>query len=240
MPTLELNGKLFAEQSGTGPVKLKIDELTESTANAGIRLTHPLKSSAGDDIMTADGALHNINFDNVANSAIHVNKLNIPNDTISGDKVHGGSISNSILDTSIVFPVGHVLNTKYNRTNNAVSLSGGQWTDTGLNISHATLSGSYVLIFGYVVVNHGYTADNSLRLRIMMNSSTEIFNDNGPTEYGNGDGNESYTFKMFFNYLYNPGNTNNNNYRIDVNSSSGAVAQNSSAYSTITLLEIKQ
>lgn len=81
MPTLEINGKLFAEQSGTGPVKLKIDELTESTANAGIRLTHPLKSSAGDDIMTADGALHNINFDNVANNAI------------SGDKIHGGIIS---------------------------------------------------------------------------------------------------------------------------------------------------
>ena len=55
MPTLELNGKLFAEQSGTGPVKLKIDELTESTANAGIRLAHPLKSSAGDDILNSDG-----------------------------------------------------------------------------------------------------------------------------------------------------------------------------------------
>lgn len=87
MPTLEINGKLFAEQSGTGPVKLKIDELTESTANAGIRLTHPLKSSGGDEILSPSGTVSNLSKLSLTPSAA-------PSNPVQGDMYLDSSDNN--------------------------------------------------------------------------------------------------------------------------------------------------
>ena len=123
-------------------------------------------------------------------------------------------------------------------TSTPIAANGNTFTASGLNKDFSISSANnQILIFGYVTVNHGYTADNSFKLEILADS-TPIFTEPSTSEYGNGDGNESYTFKMYFNFLYSPNTTASTNYSISVSSSSGATAQPSSVPSTMTIMEI--
>ena len=110
MPTLELNGKPFAEQTGTGEpvlkgnlnfegpirinnqevlsangsIRLTVDEISEKTQGGGITLSHSLKNSSGAEIINSSGSIGSaVDFTNIANNAI------------SGDKIYGGTISTS-------------------------------------------------------------------------------------------------------------------------------------------------
>jgi len=110
MPTLELNGKPFAEQTGTGEpvlkgnlnfegpirinnqevlsangsIRLTVDEISEKTQGSGITLSHSLKNSSGAEIINSSGSIGSaVDFTNIANNAI------------SGDKIYGGTISTS-------------------------------------------------------------------------------------------------------------------------------------------------
>jgi len=118
MPTLELNGKPFAEQTGTGEpvlkgninfegpirinnqevlsangsIRLTVDEISEKTQGGGITLSHSLKNSSGAEIINSSGSIGSaVDFTNIANNAI------------SGDKIHGGTISGSLLHTDVTF-----------------------------------------------------------------------------------------------------------------------------------------
>ena len=84
--------------------------------------------------------LQNANFDSIADNSISGDKIDggtisgvtlasntnfgsIANDSISGDKIDGGTISNSTLHNTTTFPVGHIIQTAY----------GGSTTQTTIN-----------------------------------------------------------------------------------------------------------
>jgi len=72
---------------------IKVDQLSEKTQGSGITLSHSLKNSSGSEIISSSGSIGSA-----------VDFANIANDSISGDKIHGGTISGSELDSSVSFP----------------------------------------------------------------------------------------------------------------------------------------
>ena len=72
---------------------IKVDQLSEKTQGSGITLSHSLKNSSGSEIISSSGSIGSA-----------VDFANIANDAISGDKIHGGTISGSELDSSVSFP----------------------------------------------------------------------------------------------------------------------------------------
>jgi len=74
------------------PGILILDELQSATEGGGIKLKDPLQTQDGTPLLSPSGEV-SINFDNLANNTIHMNKLNIPDDGMTGDKIHGGTIS---------------------------------------------------------------------------------------------------------------------------------------------------
>jgi len=74
------------------PGILILDELQSATEGGGIKLKDPLQTQDGTPLLSPSGEV-SINFDNLANNTIHMNKLNIPDDGMTGDKIHGGIIS---------------------------------------------------------------------------------------------------------------------------------------------------
>jgi microcystin-dependent protein len=72
---------------------IKVDQLSEKTQGSGITLSHSLKNSSGSEIINSSGSIGSA-----------VDFANIANDSISGDKIHGGTISGSELDSSVSFP----------------------------------------------------------------------------------------------------------------------------------------
>lgn len=74
------------------PGVLILDELQSATEGGGIKLAAPLQTQDGADLLSPSGQV-SVNFDNVANNSIHMNKLIVPDDIMSGDKIHGGIIS---------------------------------------------------------------------------------------------------------------------------------------------------
>ena len=74
------------------PGVLILDELQSATEGGGIKLAAPLQTQDGADLLSPSGQV-SVHFDNVANNSIHMNKLIVPDDIMSGDKIHGGIIS---------------------------------------------------------------------------------------------------------------------------------------------------
>jgi len=123
------------------PGILILDELQSATEGGGIKLKDPLQTQDGTPLLSPSGEV-SINFDNLANNTIHMNKLNIPDDAMSGDKIHGGTIS-GFQSTGITD----------NASNTALTIIAngnvGIGTDTpayALNIKSNSFSGSSILL----------------------------------------------------------------------------------------------
>lgn len=108
------------------PGILILDELQSATEGGGIKLKDPLQTQDGTPLLSPSGEV-SINFDNLANNTIHMNKLNIPDDAMSGDKIHGGTISGSFLDGIKLNSSGNSI-TKSDGITSVLSESGGNIT----------------------------------------------------------------------------------------------------------------
>ena len=138
MPTLELNGKPFAEQTGTGEpvlkgninfegpirinnqevlsangsIRLTVDEISEKTQGSGITLSHSLKNSSGAEILSPSGTVSNL-------TKLSLTPSSAPSSPVQGDiyldssdnnlKMYNGSFWKVVVDNNIDIPVQYVV-----------------------------------------------------------------------------------------------------------------------------------
>jgi len=113
---------------------IKVDQLSEKTQGSGITLSHSLKNSSGSEIISSSGSIGSA-----------VDFANIANDSISGDKIHSGTISSSTLDGIKLKSSGDSI-TKSDGTTAVLSESGGVVT-----LNNGTISSSVVFPAGHIV-----------------------------------------------------------------------------------------
>ena len=104
---------------------IKVDQLSEKTQGSGITLSHSLKNSSGSEIISSSGSIGSA-----------VDFANIANDSISGDKIHSGTISSSTLDGIKLKSSGNSI-TASDGTTPVLSESGGVVT-----LAHDIIDGS--------------------------------------------------------------------------------------------------
>lgn len=127
------------------PGILILDELQSATEGGGIKLKDPLQTQDGTPLLSPSGEV-SINFDNLANNTIHMNKLNIPDDGMTGDKIHGGTIS-GFQSTGITD----------NASNTALTIS----SDGNVSLNGNLVIGSGIPALGLMNIDGYHIKDNA-------------------------------------------------------------------------------